>query len=1254
MARTKFFANQINLSNTEVNSTIIPIDTAEKGVHIGAGIQVAQQFTVDWQHGDIVLKNENIIGPSDIILDGSSPSGWIRILDNVTGNQSIEMLNGGSNQMYIDQHSGGLLLDVSGGGGFIIDGTNGGGIDITLGSSSGMVITDNNTGHGGFQIDFDAEGSGPIEMRAPGSTISLINKDVTAHSGQINLRNEAQAGGGSQILIESVYDTPIIIDGGGDIDIFTGATGGMRIHALGGSNQNIQIESTGITSMIAHSTNAGGAIKIEASSGGMDIDGALGIWADSSAGSIIITNGDSTQISMPYSTGDWQIQSGYAGGQIYTSINGVDIRMQDGGAGSYFESSGTNTKLGMYGGGAGGFVTLDDSFSIIRLEEGGQNHYIQIDGTGIYMDATTNSGSFNLDADNIAITTVTGFSVTNSTSGTIDLINNATSSGINITNNNHGNIFVTNSYGNGMVKLIDATGQQITLNDQTDGSRMVFKADGPGLRTYLSTGAGWYVDSNGGGINWNIGSSSGVNIADGGNSCGGFNVDLSGGGGHIYLINRDSGYNVYSSLELSVGTGSSQAQLWAYDGINNVYSYVQLPNTDSSPLYLYNYSGVSNAYSYMTLPNSVGSTSDWYNYDSGNSVYSYIQLYNDGSGMFLYTYNGNAGANQWGSRLDLKADGTYLELQSFDQGVANETTRLKLASDHTNYSGAELETNAGDIKLINSSTSVSGSIYITNNSGGGKIRLEETSSGGNNYYEIDHSGTIQRLRNDAGGLQIDTSGGAGCTWDATNSGGVQIQVDNGSGFKVYDAGAGNGGFQVDLQSTGNGGIQLQNLDTNTTAIRFYALNGGIISISGNGYSVGNNTQGQMNFTNSASTTPGMNFQETHGNITMITGTGSIDITPQGRLLLLSNSSYVQLTANQNLDIDVGTSSTFDTASGMSFTNSTSGAISITNSAGGIDIDSTLGFSVLNAAGASQLDIVNRGTSGLLLQNRNNNGNLQIHNYTSAGNLIIQQQGGGGKVQVLSDGGIDITNTVLDRILIDDSGNGAMIIRKSNAGSLTIDNNISGGNFFVISQGNLDVDVENGITIDNNTSGNIAITNSVAGGSLNIYNDAGPGGTGDIQIYSGRHINLANFTGDIGIVANQNISIGTINGTLQVVGTSTYISGSTSGTASLNGATGISLINTTSGNIVITNSVTDGQIQLATTGTTDEIDLTATTIDINGDADVSGTLTMGEIEIPTISGSDPADSPNAGTARFRTDTDTLWIYNGSSWVSTTLT
>ena len=138
---------------------------------------------------------------------------------------------------------------------------------------------------------------------------------------------------------------------------------------------------------------------------------------------------------------------------------------------------------------------------------------------------------------------------------------------------------------------------------------------------------------------------------------------------------------------------------------------------------------------------------------------------------------------------------------------------------------------------------------------------------------------------------------------------------------------------------------------------------------------------------------------------------------------------------------------------------------------------------------------------------------------------------------------------------------------------------------------------------------------------------------------------SNFTVD-----NANLTLSTTNSGNIIINAFDLVDIDATGGITIDENSGGHIGITTAGQVDIDSA--SGQIVEITSDT--EIDLTATDIDMNGDADVSGTFTMGSLVLPTITAADPADSPTAGTARFRTDTDTLWIYNGAAWKSVTLT
>lgn len=885
--------------------------------------------------------------------------------------------------------------------------------------------------------------------QSPGATIMAIDTNMEgiiignpgiSGAGEINVQSEQgmllRNGTAGNILISQLGTGDITLDSNTDIDIQ--ADDGVNI--LNSSNGDILLRNDASVTpgnIIIDSNSLGGKVRIQQSASG----GVNSYIELNHAGTRMDVRQADNGAYFDFTAGSgWFIDTSNGGGAFWEVGGSAGIVIQDSGSSSGgFQVDMTNVGNSPVQIQSHGVIELlGHSTASINIKNDGTSgsvnlkNYTSDTGSLLVIDnqnGTTNSAVVVVaQAGGVTIQSQTQMSLYSS-AGDLDI--DATT-GIDIANATSGNIRIYNAGSSGEIQLVDSVGQQIILNDQSDGNRMVLEADGPGLRIDVS-GAGLIVDSTGGGTTWNIGGSPGFLIQDGGTASGGINVNLTGGGGNIYLYNSN-GSGVYSSLQIQSGVGSNTVQLWSYDGPNNIYSYIMLPNTDSSPIYLYNYSAISNAYSYMNLPNSVGNPVELYNNDSGNNVYGYMQIHNNGNGILFYTYNSNAAPNQWTSRLDLKADGSYLELSTQDQGVANEVSRLKLASNYSSYGfGVELETNAGDIKIIQNTSGTSEDIYITNNSGGGKIRLEETTSGGNNYYEINHSGARQDMRNNSGGLWIDTSGGTGAQWETGTSGGLQIKDATGSG----------GGFLIDYVNGGSGII--------------LKANGG-----GGGFQIENNIAGS-----------GASLNVTSGN-----------------------------------------------------------GINITNNIGGT-------FIISNTPD-TQFDIIQNAATAIFQIQSNSSGEFRVQNANVSGLMRLSSINGGG-MQLDSVGGIQIVNITSGKIEITNS---------YNYGADSID---------VSTQGGIDIDAETGITINNNTSGNI----------------------------------------------------------------------------------------------VITNAVSAGQIQLIANVGASEIDLTAATIDINGNADVSGTLTMGEIEIPTISGADPVDSPNAGTARYRTDTDVLWIYNGSAWKSVAL-
>jgi len=514
------------------------------------------------------------------------------------------------------------------------------------------------------------------------------------------------------------------------------------------------------------------------------------------------------------------------------------------------------------------------------------------------------------------------------------------------------------------------------------------------------------------------------------------------------------------------------------------------------------------------------------------------------------------------------------------------------------------------------------------------IQIQNVAPLGDTYVNANGILWLQAFKNDASAI----------TMNAT-TGGINIDAD--IGIKIDNNTSGN----IQITQNSSGQIIIYN-STSTSSAGIYiqsALSGMFLGVAG----------GSGNFDVLQSGTGALNLTSQGGGNIVITNTAAqINLSAYTDLSLGAITGQMGFTAQTNIAMSTVTG----TIQILGFGNTTLGSIignTTVQASSGVSILNTISNSLLimQSAVNADLDIYAQGLGSKI--DMDADAGITIDNNTS-GNIKINQSYS--STQYLEfDGTTNITTLrhLGSGLLIDYSGGAGATFNGQTAGLITFNYGGSSGLYFrenLAGSGGFQIVADGGgggflYTDSGVASGGFQVNLTGGGGSLLLQSDGGgsgvnitsntiPGGTGSpLSIASGAGIQITNVGANVFLISQGVAQPFQIKNTVADL--------------DIDAETGITIDNNTSGNIVITNSVSAGQIQLLANVGASEIDLTATTIDINGNADVSGTLTMGEIEIPTISGSDPADTPNAGTARYRTDTDVLWIYNGSAWKSVAL-
>ena len=325
-------AIKILTSNASGNIQIQSADATADAIDInatagGLDVDIADTITIDAAAGDITI--DAAAGSVNIVGDESAANA-IHLDANagVNGGVDIDAAAGGVD---IDAVAGAIGIDCSGATFDIHIDSQDGRLDLLAGETgAAAILIDAEHVDGGIDIDAGTTGislvadSGDIAIQSTGHTSDLVTITNTTGTAAAGIALVATAGG---VEIDAAATKILALDGGSvTIDSKTAGAGAIALTSNQGAADTITITNT--------QGNTATAISIQATAGGVDIDGMNDDDITLNAGQILITSEESvaSAISLITNTGVLEtiIVTNTAGTDdaaidIEATLGGIDI-----------------------------------------------------------------------------------------------------------------------------------------------------------------------------------------------------------------------------------------------------------------------------------------------------------------------------------------------------------------------------------------------------------------------------------------------------------------------------------------------------------------------------------------------------------------------------------------------------------------------------------------------------------------------------------------------------------------------------------------------------------------------------------------------------------------------------------------------------------------------------------------------------------------------------------------------------------------
>jgi hypothetical protein len=1020
-----------------------------------------------------------------------------------------------------------LLLTSTGTGADAIGLTaNSGGIDINAGSGGIAVDT---TG----ALSLDAGSSSNFNTTAGDITIDAQTGSVIIDGGEavadaIRIHASAVAGG---IDIDA-GNNGIYIDTTGTFSITSTSTASESVITHSGApGQDLSVSCTSgslrlvggeeaIDAVVIQASHAGGGIKIDSGTGGIDIDTTGYLYINTGSGGIDIISNGIISLNANTSSGTTNLtHTGSAGSDLTVACTAGSLNLTGGeSATDAVRIHATNGAGGIdIDSGTGGFdVLTSGALSLDSSATGASSNLTHVGSAGNDLTVSCTSGSLNLTAG--------------------EAINNAVRIQASHTN---GGIDI--DAGTGGI-AIDTTGT-LSLDSSATGS--------PSNLTHVgSAGQDLTVSCTSGSLNLTAGEATSDAVAITA-SAGGIRLTTTGSNIGITPANANESATSNGHV-LHVSTNTSTDSSTAGSGTATVFNAinVQAPTvaatnasvttTTANTLYI---SGAPVAGTNQTLTNRYALNADGNSRVGGDLTVSGAIASGSISATGDLDMNNNDITNVDNIALNtISADSNDIAINLTD----NRSNALEAKQGINSYMVFNTTNGSEAIQLNQNITLRTGdAITLTHTADANAEDLTIAQAGAfNASLLLTSTGTgadAIGITASAGGIMIDATGGLSLDSSSTTASSnlthvgalgqdLTVSCTAGSlnligGEAVADAvkiqaSAGAGGIDIDAGSSGiaidtTGSLSLDSSATGASSNLTH------VGSAGNDLTV-SCTSGSLNLTAGEAINNAVRIQASHANggIDIDAGTGGFDVLTSGALSLDSSST----TASSNLthvgalgqDLTVScTAGSLNLIGGEAVADAVriqasagAGGIDIDAGTGGIAIDSTGGITV-DATGALSLDSSSTTLSSNLTHVGAPTKDLTVSCTSGSLNLTAGEAVSNAVLIQASNGGITI-----------DSGVSGITIDTSGAISIDADS----ASHFNTSSGNITIDAEAGrVIIDGGEAASNAVRIHASAGAGGIDIDAGSGGiaidtTGAISIDVGAASNFNTSAGDITIDA----------------------------------------------------------------------------------------------------------------------------------------
>ena len=1085
--------------------------------------------------------------------------------------------------------SGATTISLTSTGDFVVDGQTG---DVTI-DQDGAMIAGNGVAVTGGNVDvtndLDVDGATTLDQTTistdggvfavSGTNGAIINTTSDA-AGAITLGTN---GGTSEtIAITNTQGTSanaIDIDataGGVDID------GGTTVAIDGATGLSIGTAANDID------INAAGQLDLDGGTT-VAIDGATGVTVNSTANDVDITGAANTNIGA--TTGDVDLT---AAGEV--TLNGTNTQVE---TGSFELNSGTTvTNIQASTGGGGSGVRADgvaDDNTLVTesaVREAISNFDVD---NGL----TNNSGTVQLGGDLIQNTTITQdgtetLTIANTGSGATTI--SLTSTGDFVVDGQTGDVTIDQdgamTAGNGVAVTggnVDVT-NDLDVDGATTLDQTTISTDGGVFAVSGTNGASINTTSDAAGaitLGTNGGTSETIAITNTqGTSANAIDIDATAGG-----VDIDGGTTVAidGATGLSIGTAANDIDINAagqldLDGGTTVAIDGATGVTVNSTANDVDITGAANT--------NIGATTGDVDLTAAGEV----------------TLNGTNTQVETGS-FELNSGTTVTNIQASTGGGGSGVRADGVADDNTLVTESAVREAISNFDVDNGLTNNSGTVQL----GGDLIQNTTITQDGTETLTIANtgSGATTISLTSTGDFVVDgQTGDVTIDQDGAMTAGNGVAVTGGNVDVTNDLDV-DGATTLDQTTISTDGGVFAVSGTNGASINTTSDAAGAITLGTNG-----GTSETIAITNTQGTSANaIDIDATAGGVDIDGGT-TVAIDGATGLSIGTAANDIDINAAGQLDLDGGTTVAIDGATGVTV-NSTANDVDITGAAN-TNIGATTGDVDLTAAGEVTLNGTNTQVE---------TGSFELNSGTTVTNIQASTGGGGSGVRadgVADDNTLVTESAVREAIDAEDltAGEGTSV------GGDGTSINIGGGNAFTgsrtidVDASNLTIDATGGgsFIVDNNAGGNFQVTGS--GGNVTVDN------TGNLDAANGLDVTTSDLTvGGTNFIVDNTGNVTAegdtdLNGDLTVDG----------GTFSLD-ATGASNVTTSTGGLTVEGA--DGVNITSTTSVGVIIDAnTAGTIDVDGIDGVTIDASGGAIGIGTNADN---QAINLGTAGDRTIT-----------------